>query len=72
LGLIKFLLINFYLKISPEVKINPENGLLNMGGVIIGESIERSFKIINVSNFRLNFQLLTKARGLPNKNGSQV
>ena len=49
--------------VRPEVKLIPEDGLLNVGGVIIGEYVEKSFEISNVSNFPIKFSLLSKAKG---------
>lgn len=49
--------------VRPEVKVVPENGLVNVGGVVLGEYCERTFKILNVSNFAIKFQLLSKAKG---------
>lgn len=39
----------------PEVKVVPENGLISVGGVVLGEYTERTFKITNVSNFPIKF-----------------
>jgi hypothetical protein len=49
--------------VRPEVKLDPEQGLMNMGGVVLGESVEKTFKITNVSNFAIKFELLSKASG---------
>lgn len=57
---------------SPEVKLLPETGLLNCGGVLLGEYIEKTFTIQNLSNFQLSFKLVSKAKGIQNKQGSQV
>ena len=54
------------------MKVVPENGLVNVGGVVLGEYCERTFKILNVSNFAIKFQLLSKARGTQNLNGTEV
>ncbi len=43
-----------------------------MGNVILGEHIEKSFKIQNISNFKIDFNLLTIAEGLRNKNRNEV
>lgn len=50
----------------PEVKIEPESGLLGLGGVILDEQSDKSFKIKNPTNFQLKFQLLKKASGMKN------
>jgi hypothetical protein len=41
--------------VRPEVKVFPENGLVNVGGVVLGDYSERNFKITNVSNFAIKF-----------------
>lgn len=56
----------------PEVKILPENGLLNVGGVILGEKGEKLFKVLNVSNFAVKFKVASIAHGIYNKYGSKV
>lgn len=58
--------------LSPEVKLTPESGLLNAGGVVIGDYVEKTFSIQNLSNFQLSFKLVSKAKGIQNKNRSQV
>lgn len=63
--------INF-LGVKPEVQVIPEDGLLNIGGVVIGESCERSFQIKNISNFEIKLKIISKGHGLYNKNGSKV
>ncbi|CAK81749.1 unnamed protein product (macronuclear) [Paramecium tetraurelia] len=58
--------------VRPEVKVVPENGLISVGGVVLGEYAERTFKITNVSNFPIKFQLISKARGVQNSCGTEV
>lgn len=58
--------------VRPEVKLVPEEGLLNVGGVLLGEYVEKTFQIQNVSNFPIKFQLVSKAKGTQNLNGTQV
>jgi len=58
--------------VNPEVKLIPETGLLNAGGVLLGEYVEKTFTIQNLSNFQLSFKLVSKAKGVQNKQGSQV
>lgn len=41
--------------VRPEVRVIPENGLISVGGVVLGEYAERTFKITNVSNFPIKF-----------------
>jgi hypothetical protein len=45
--------------VRPEVNIEPEEGLLNFGNIVVGEVYEKSFKIKNVSSFAVKFQLLS-------------
>lgn len=40
---------------QPEVNIEPEEGLLNFGNIIVGETYEKSFKIKNISTFAVKF-----------------
>lgn len=54
------------------MRVLPENGLIPLGGVVLGEYAERTFKITNVSNFAIKFQLLSKAKGVQNLNGTEV
>lgn len=58
--------------VRPEVKIVPENGLLNVGGVVLGEKVEKSFKVLNVSNFPIKFKVASISHGIYNKFGSKV
>jgi len=37
--------------VRPEVQIEPDNGLVNLGGVLLDEWAERTVKIKNVCNF---------------------
>lgn len=45
---------------------------MNVGGVVLGESCERSFSIKNISNFVIKLKIVSKAHGIYNKNGSKV
>ena len=50
--------VSVYLKgcgVRPEVSIEPEEGLLNFGNIIVGEIYEKSFKIKNISYFAVKF-----------------
>lgn len=53
--------------VRPEVNIEPEDGLLQFGNVIVGETVEKSFKIKNVSSFPVKFNLSSEAFGISNK-----
>lgn len=56
----------------PEVKLSPENGLLNIGNVVLGEYAEKTFKISNISNFGFDVKLKSIHRGIQNFNRSEV
>ena len=43
-----------------------------MGGVVLGEYIEKTFKIRNTKNFALNFRLISQVEGINNKSGQKV
>jgi hypothetical protein len=43
--------------VRPEVSIEPEEGLLNFGNILVGEVYEKTFKIKNVSSFAVRFEL---------------
>lgn len=41
--------------VRPEVNIEPAEGLLSFGNIVVGETYEKSFKIKNVSSFTVKF-----------------
>lgn len=47
--------------------MNPETGLIQFGNILVGETTEKTFDIINVSNFAVNFELLSEVAGVQNK-----
>lgn len=53
--------------VRPEVNIEPEEGLLNFGNILVGETYEKSFKIKNISSFTVKFQLLSQVFGIDNR-----
>lgn len=55
--------------VSPEVSIIPENGLIEMGGVIVGEKIEKSITLKNLSTFRLTYTMTSMFSGCQNLGG---
>ena len=62
--------VSVYMKgcgVRPEVNIEPEEGLLNFGNVLAGETVEKSFKIKNISSFAVKFNLKTESQGVTNK-----
>ena len=58
--------------VRPEIRIEPEDGLLYFGNILAGESAEKEFKVRNVSAFAVKFKLVLKADGVQNKSGFKV
>ena len=58
--------------VRPEVKVTPENLLINIGGIVLGESCEKIIKIENISNFAIKFKVVSNCHGIYNLNGSKV
>ena len=56
----------------PEVLIEPEDGLLNMGGVLIDEYSEKTVKIKNACNFEVGFVLEKVGGGIFNSNSGSA
>ena len=52
--------------VRPEVTIDPEDGLLSFSNVLVGETVEKTFIITNISNFPVNFNLGTIVNGVEN------
>ena len=52
--------------VRPEVNIEPEDGLLQFPNCLVSEKCERVFKITNVSSFAVNFDLISKVKGVDN------
>ncbi len=52
--------------VRPEVKIDPEDGILPFGNVLVNESVEKTFTIQNVSSFPVNFNLESQVQGVEN------
>ena len=52
--------------VRPEVKITPEDGLINFGNILANETTERTFNIENVSSFPVNFNLESLVSGVNN------
>jgi hypothetical protein len=48
------------------VTISPEDGLLSLGNVLVGETSEKSFKITNTSSFPIDFKLESEVAGVDN------
>lgn len=53
--------------VRPEVNIEPEEGLLNFGNIVVGEVYEKTFKIKNVSSFAVKYELQSLVAGTENK-----
>lgn len=58
--------------VKPEVHLEPENGILDVSSCLVGENIGKKFVIKNISNFALDFKLLTMASGIKNSNGKEA
>ena len=52
--------------VRPEVKITPEDGIIAFGNAIVGETIEKTFQVENISSFPVNFNLESLVRGVEN------
>ena len=52
--------------VRPEVTITPEEGLITFSNILVGETMERSFVIKNVSSFPVNFELVSQVSGVNN------
>lgn len=53
--------------VRPEVHLDPEEGLISFGNVLINENVEKTFKIENISSFPVKFELKSEASGVGNK-----
>ena len=53
--------------VRPEVTIEPEEGLIAFGNVLVNETVEKAFKIKNVSSFPVKFNLQSQVHGCTNK-----
>jgi len=53
--------------VRPEVAIDPENGLIDMGSIVVGEHSERIFSIKNLSSFAVVYTVKVQAQGLQGK-----
>lgn len=58
--------------VKPEVTINPQDGLMNMGATLPNEKLEKTFDIKNVSNFSLDFDLKMLSSGLKRSDGQEA
>jgi hypothetical protein len=46
------------------VHIQPDNGILNMGCILIQEQAQKTFTIQNISNFPIQYQLKSEKQGV--------
>jgi hypothetical protein len=58
--------------VKPEVTINPQDGLINMGATLPNEKLEKTFDVKNVSNFSLDFDLKLLGSGLKRSDGQEA
>ena len=52
--------------VRPQVTIEPEDGLLSLSNVVVGETNERTFEITNISSFPVEFNLESEVCGVDN------
>ena len=55
--------------VRPEVRIDPQDGLIYFANLLVNEQAEKEFVIKNVSSFPVKFSLIKKAEGIVNKKG---
>ena len=53
--------------VRPEVSIEPEDRLIDMKSVLVGESAEQTFTIKNLSSFAVTYCIKVETNGLQNK-----
>ncbi|CAG9327365.1 unnamed protein product [Blepharisma stoltei] len=54
--------------VRPELKLDPEDGLLNMGNAIPGDFVEKAFTLKNIVSFPFEFMLKKRMVGVQNYN----
>lgn len=55
--------------VRPELKLEPEDGLLNVGNAVPGDTVEKTFTLKNVASFPFEFTLSKRKVGVQNYNG---
>lgn len=55
--------------VRPEVKLRPQDGLLNCGYIVVENVVEKSFFLQNASSFPFTFTLIKRSSGTRNFNG---
>lgn len=52
--------------VRPEVNIEPQEGMISFNNCLVGETVERTFTISNISSFPVNFNLDSQVSGVEN------
>jgi len=52
--------------VRPEVNITPEDGLITFQNCLVGETVEKTFEIKNISSFPVKFNLHSQVQGVEN------
>lgn len=55
--------------VRPQLKLDPEDGLVNIGNCISGDTIEKIITLKNLVTFPFEYTLKKKAKGVQNFNG---
>ena len=55
--------------VRPQLKLDPEDGLINIGNCVVGDTIEKTFSLKNLVTFPFEFLLKKIAKGVQNYNG---
>ena len=55
--------------VRPQLKLDPEDGLINLGNCVIGDTIEKIITLRNLVTFPFEFTLKKRSKGVQNYNG---
>jgi hypothetical protein len=55
--------------VRPQLKLEPEDGLVNMGNTVVGDTIEKTVMLKNLVTFPFEYSLKKRAKGVQNFNG---
>lgn len=55
--------------VRPQLKLDPEDGLINIGNCIVGDTIEKTMTLKNLVTFPFEYILKKRAKGVQNFNG---
>ena len=55
--------------VRPQLKLEPEDGLVNMGNTIVADTIEKTITLKNLVTFPFEFNFKKHAKGVQNING---